>query len=112
MLALVCMTLTASAGDVPTYSLTKADGAEAHGTITFKVDGAAVTSAAEGKTVTMTIAPADNWIVGTVSGQWYAAMAKARRRTPGIDTAELSEISAELDKLSRRVKEIMEATEK
>ena len=34
------------------------------------------------------------------------------RRTPGIDTAELSEISAELDKLSRRVKEIMEATEK
>ena len=85
LLALVMTAMTVSAKDVPTYSLTKADGAEAHGTITFKVDGAAVTSAAEGKTVTMTIAPADNWIVGTVSGQWYAAMAKARRRTPGID---------------------------
>ena len=85
LLALVMTAMTVSAIDVPTYSLTKADGAEAHGTITFKVDGAAVTSAAEGKTVTMTIAPADNWIVGTVSGQWYAAMAKARRRTPGID---------------------------
>ena len=85
LLALVMTAMTVSAKDVPTYSLTKADGAEAHGTITFKVDGAAVTSAAEGKTVTMTIAPADNWIVGTVSGQWYAAMAKARRRTPGVD---------------------------
>ena len=85
LLALVMTAMTVSAKDVPTYSLTKADGAEAHGTITFKVDDADVTSAAEGKTVTMTIAPADNWIVGTVSGQWYAAMAKARRRTPGID---------------------------
>ena len=85
LLALVMTAMTVSAKDVPTYSLTKADGAEAHGTITFKVDGADVTSAAEGKTVTMTIAPADNWIVGTVSGQWYAAMAKARRRTPGVD---------------------------
>ena len=74
--------MTVSAKDVPTYSLTKADGAEAHGTITFKVDGAAVTSAAEGKTVTITIAPADNWIVGTVSGQWYAAMAATRRQAP------------------------------
>ena len=82
LLALVMTAMTVSAKDVPTYSLTKADGAEAHGTITFKVDGAAVTSAAEGKTVTMTIAPADNWIVGTVSGQWYAAIAATRRQAP------------------------------
>ena len=82
LLVLLMTVMTASAIDVPTYSLTKADGAEAHGTITFKVDGAAVTSAAEGKTVTMTIAPADNWIVGTVSGQWYAAMAATRRQAP------------------------------
>ena len=47
LLALVCMTLTASAGDVPTYSLTKANGAEAHGTITFKVGENTVTSAEE-----------------------------------------------------------------
>ena len=82
LLALVMTAMTVSAKDVPTYSLTKADGAEAHGTITFKVDGADVTSAAEGKTVTMTIVPADTWIVGTVSGQWYAAIAATRRQAP------------------------------
>ena len=82
LLALVMTAMTVSAKDVPTYSLTKADGAEAHGTITFKVDGADVTSAAEGKTVTMPIIPADNWIVGTVSGQWYAAIAATRRQAP------------------------------
>ena len=82
LLALVCMTLTASAKDVPTYSLTKADGAEAHGTITFKVGETAVTSAEEGKSVTMTIAPNDGWVVNTdkVEGKWTAAEAKAPGR--------------------------------
>ena len=78
LLALVCMTLTASATDVPTYSLTKADGAEAHGTITFKVGDATVTSAAEGQTVTVVIAPATDFVVNEVSGQWYAAIAATR----------------------------------
>ena len=84
LLALVCMTLTASAGDAPTYSLTKATDAEAHGTITFKVDGNAVTAAAEGQTVTVTVTPATGWAVNEVSGQWYAAVAAAPRRA-GVD---------------------------
>lgn len=86
LLALVMTAMTVSAIDVPTYSLTKADGAEAHGTITFKVGDNTVTSAAEGQTVTMTITPAAGWVVNEVSGQWYAAMAKApQRRVSGID---------------------------
>jgi hypothetical protein len=83
LLAFVMAAMTASAGDVP-YSLTKADGAEAHGTITFKVGENAVTTAKEGQTVTVEITPATGWVVGTVTGQWYAAIAAAPRRT-GID---------------------------
>jgi hypothetical protein len=81
LLALAVTTLTASAEDVPTYSLTKADGAEAHGTITFKVDDATVSTAQEGQTVTVEIAPAEGYIVSEPSGQWYAAIAAAPRRT-------------------------------
>lgn len=86
LLALVCMTLTASA-DVPTYSLTKASGAEAQGTITFKVGTNTVTAAAEGATVTMTIAPNAGWVVNTdkVEGKWTAAEAKAPGRRTTID---------------------------
>ena len=85
LLALVCMTLTASAIEVPTYSLNKADGAEAHGTIKFYVGTDltnAVTKAAEGATVTMTIEPDDGWVVNTdkVAGLWSAAEAKAPNR--------------------------------
>ena len=81
LFALLITTMTASAGDVPTYSLTKANGAEAHGTITFKVDGNAVTSAEEGVTVTLVITPATGYVVNQTSGQWYAAAATTR----GID---------------------------
>ena len=83
LLALVCMTLTASAIEVPTYSLNKADGAEAHGTIKFYVGTDltnAVTKAAEGATVTMTITPNDGWSAGTPTGIWSAAEAKAPNR--------------------------------
>ena len=82
LLALVSMTLTASADAIPTYNLTKATGAEAQGTITFKVGTNTVTAAAEGATVTMTIAPNDGWVVNTdkVAGQWTAAEAKAPGR--------------------------------
>ena len=87
LLALVCMTLTASATDVPTYSLTKAEGAEAHGTITFKVGENTVTAAAEGDVVTVILTPATGWVANQPSGQWYAAIAAAPRRT-GIDFLE------------------------
>ena len=73
LLALVCMTLTASADVVPTYALTKATDAEAHGTITFKVGENTVTSAAEGQTVTVAIEPNTGWSVGGLQGLWYAA---------------------------------------
>ena len=98
LLALVCMTLTASADVVPTYALTKATDAEAHGTITFKVGENTVTSAAEGQTVTVVITPNTGWVVNQPSGQWYAAVAKAPRRTAGIDMLK----DFELTKLWRR----------
>ena len=78
LLALVMAAMAAIAEDVPTYSLTKADGAEAHGTITFKVGENTVTAAEEGQTVTVIVAPDDGWASGNASGQWYAAVAKAR----------------------------------
>ena len=84
LLALVCMTLTASAGDVPTYALTKASDAEAHGTITFKVGENTVTSAAEGDVVTVVVTPATGWAVNQPSGQWYAAIAATPHRTQDI----------------------------
>ncbi len=81
ILALALVAMTVSAIEVPTYSLNKADGAEAHGTITFKVgETENVTTAKEGETVTMTITPDDGWAVGTVTGQWYAAIAAAPQR--------------------------------
>ena len=87
ILALALVAVTASAIDVPTYSLNKASGAEAQGTITFKVGTNTVTSAAEGATVTMTIAPNDGWVVNTdkVEGKWTAAEAKAPGRRTTID---------------------------
>ena len=88
LLALVCMTLTASADVVPTYDLTKATDAEAHGTITFKVGENTVTSAAEGQTVTVAIEPNTGWSVGGLQGLWYAAgsAVKAPKRVQaGVD---------------------------
>ena len=83
LLAVVMTVMTASAIEVPTYSLNKADGAEAHGTIKFYVGTDltnAVTKAAEGATVTMTITPDDGWSAGTPTGIWSAAEAKAPNR--------------------------------
>ena len=78
LLALVCMTLTASA-----YDLTV--GTNEHGTLTFKVNENTVTTANEGDVVTVTITPDDGYVVNQPSGQWIAAMAKAPRRTVSID---------------------------
>ena len=83
LFALLITTMTASATDVPTYSLTKADGAEAHGAITFKVGENAVTAAAEGDEVTVIITPAEGYTATAPTGQWYAAVAASR--TSGVD---------------------------
>ncbi len=81
ILALALVALTASAKVAPTYSLTKADGAEAHGIITFKVgETENATTANEGDEVTVTITPDEGWTVGTVTGQWHAAVVNAPRR--------------------------------
>ena len=84
LFALLITTMTASATDVPTYSLTKANGAEAHGTITFKVGENTVTSAKEGDVVTVIVNQNSGWIINEVSGQWYAAQANARAATRGV----------------------------
>lgn len=81
LFALIIATMTASATDDPTYSLTKANGAEAHGSITFKVGDKIVTSAHKGDVVTMIVNLNSGWIINEVSGQWYAAVAATR----GVD---------------------------
>jgi len=78
LLALFMAAMTASA-----FSLTKATGAEAHGTVVFKVNGTEVTTADEGQTVTVVITPSDGWVVNEPAGQWYAAgAARIPRRSP------------------------------
>ena len=84
LLALVMTAMTASAVETPTYSLTKADGAEAHGTIAFTVgDNTNATEAAEGQTVTVTVTYEEGWGVNKISGQWIAAVAASRRLLRG-----------------------------
>lgn len=78
LFALIIATMTASAKDVPTYALTKANGAEAHGSITFMVGNNTVTSAKEGDVVTVIVNQNSGWIINEVSGQWYAAVAATR----------------------------------
>lgn len=75
---MVMVAMTASAKDVPTYSLTKTNDAEAHGSITFMVDDNPVTSAKEGDVVTVIVNQNSGWIINEVSGQWYAAVAATR----------------------------------
>ena len=82
LLALVMTAVTASAIEVPTYSLNKAQGADAHGTIQFYVGESdnlvEVSSAADGQTVTMIITPNTGYVVNVVSGEWDAVTAAAR----------------------------------
>ena len=98
ILALALVAMTASAIEVPTYyNLTKADGAEAHGTIKFYVDETETTFAEEGKTVTMTITPDANWVVNTdkVKGLWIAAEARAPRRVAMAKDIALTYVSTD-----------------
>lgn len=92
LLALLMTAVTASAIEVPTYSLNKAQGADAHGTIQFYVvesdNLVEVSSAAEGQTVTVTIKPDEGWY-GEPVGEWYAAIAAARNRTSSTTDIEM-----------------------
>jgi len=79
LLALVMSVMTASAIGDPTYSLTKANGSEEHGTISFTVgENTNATSAKEGETVTVIVTPSTGWVVNQASGTWYAAVAATR----------------------------------
>ena len=94
ILALALVAMTASAIEVPTYSLNKADGAEAHGTIKFYRGTDLtnpVTTAAEGDAVTMTIEPGEGWVVNTdkVKGLWIAVEARAPRRVAMVKDIDL-----------------------
>ena len=91
LLALVMTAMTASAVVEPTYPLTpKESGGE--GTITFKVDNNVVTKAPEGATVTLTVAAPDGFSVGSVTGQWSAAVA-ATRGSSAQEVAMLKDIA-------------------
>jgi hypothetical protein len=58
--------------------------ASEHGKVAFKnADGETITTAQEGQTVTVEVTPDEGFVVNEVSGQWYAAVAAARRA--GID---------------------------
>jgi len=81
LLALVMATMTASATDAPAYDLTV--GTNANGTVTFKVDENAVTSAKEGDQVTVTVTPNKGYAVDEATGKWYAAVANSRRIPAG-----------------------------
>lgn len=75
-LAIVAMTASAKAG----FELTSES---AHGTITFKIDGEAVTSAEAGKTVTVTVSPAEGWQTKAVTARAYTDWGGAKTR--GVD---------------------------
>lgn len=69
---MVMVAMTASA-----YSLNV--GTSEHGTIAFtNAEGTAIETAAEGQTVTVTVTPAEGYVVNEVTGQWYAAVAMTR----------------------------------
>lgn len=89
ILALVMATMTASA--VAGYNLTV--GKCEHGSITFKVNGTAVTSAVEGQTVTVELTPETGWTEEILTGRWYAAVAagKAVGNAETIDMLEYFE---------------------
>ena len=72
LLAMVMVAMTASA-----YSLNV--GTSEHGTIAFtNEEGTAIETAVEGQTVTVTVTPAEGYVVNEVTGQWYAAVAMTR----------------------------------
>ena len=107
LLALVMAVMTASAADVPTYSLTKATGADTNGTVRFKVDNNDnASTAAKGKTVTITVTPNEGFVVDTVKGVWNSVIA-ASRRAPGNFEGQNVEV---LDSIAIELKSFDETT--
>ena len=87
-LLLLCVGMTAQA-----YDLTKTATAEDHGTITFKVNGTAVTSANENDKVTIEIAPkANGWQVDQVTATRYTSWNVAGARGEMPTTADLIKV--------------------
>ncbi len=87
-LLLLCVGMTAQA-----YDLTKTATAEDHGTITFKVNGKAVTSANEKDKVTIEIAPkANGWQVDQVTATRYTSWNVAGARGEMPTTADLIKV--------------------
>ena len=75
ILALALAVTTASAKE----GLELKVGTSEHGTIAFtNAEGTAIETAAEGQTVTVTVTPAEGYVVNEVTGQWYAAVAMTR----------------------------------
>ena len=78
IIALAIVAMTASAKAV--FELTSES---AHGTITFKIDGETVTKAEAGKTVTVTVSPAEGWQTKAVTARAYTDWGGAKTR--GLD---------------------------
>ena len=75
LLAMVMVAMTASAKE----GLELKVGTSEHGTIAFtNAEGTVIETAAEGQTVTVTVTPAEGYVVNEVTGQWYAAVAMTR----------------------------------
>lgn len=68
------------------FDLTLADESSEHGTVAFSVAGNAVTRAAKGDVVTITVTPADGWSQKDVTVRAYTSWgdASARRRAPAL----------------------------
>lgn len=79
IIALAIVAMTASAVEAG-FELTSES---AHGTITFKIDGETVTSAVAGKTVTVTVSPAEGWQTKAVTARAYTDWGGAKTR--GLD---------------------------
>lgn len=75
LLAMVMVAMTASAK----MGFELKVGTSEHGTIAFtNAEGTAITTAAEGQTVYVTVTPDEGYVVNQVTGQWYAAVAMTR----------------------------------
>ena len=64
-----------------TYDVTLAEGSEANGTVALTVGGEPATSASPGEVVTVTVAPAEGYVVTDISAEAYTTWNAARRST-------------------------------
>lgn len=98
LIAMVMTTMSSSVMAGPAYQLTKAEGAEAHGKIVFKVDNTEVTSAEEGKEVSVCFEQLDaGFVVSTVSNVCYAdwgqSHAPRRAGMEVLDSVKMTKVS-------------------